>query len=173
MSCDLCFKLNEEFLEKYKTITPPFGYPPLGELVYRRTYSRTLDDGSKEDWWQTVRRVVEGTYSLQKEHIQSFHLGWDDEHGQRSAQEMYDLIFNMKFLPPGKSPFTYYHDSYFIPNIHSSPPFLPALLFPSSHPINYLILRIHSPRLFCSYSRPWSVGDGHSRNSQEEPLRRP
>ena len=36
-----------------------------------------------------------------KEHIQSFHLGWDDEHGQRSAQEMYDLIFNMKFLPPG------------------------------------------------------------------------
>ena len=130
MSCDLCFKLSEEFLEKYKTITPPFGYPPLGELVYRRTYSRTLDDGSKEDWWQTVRRVVEGTYSLQKEHIQSFHLGWDDEHGQRSAQEMYDLIFNMKFLPPGKCPFTSYHPSHSTPNLHSSPPFLPALLFP-------------------------------------------
>jgi hypothetical protein len=50
-----------------------------------------------------VQRVVEGTYSLQKEHIQSFHLGWDEEHGQRSAQEMYDLMFNMKFLPPGMS----------------------------------------------------------------------
>lgn len=101
MSCDLCFKLDESFVDKYKTVQPPFGYAPLGELVYRRTYSRTLEDGSKEDWWQTVRRVVEGTYSLQKEHIQSFRLGWDDEHGQRSAQEMYDLIFNMKFLPPG------------------------------------------------------------------------
>lgn len=98
---DLSFALDESFVDKYKTIKPPFGYEPLGELVYRRTYSRTLEDGSKEDWWQTVRRVVEGTYSLQKEHIQSFHLGWDDEHGQRSAQEMYDLIFNMKFLPPG------------------------------------------------------------------------
>ncbi|KAK8796720.1 hypothetical protein WA538_005914 [Blastocystis sp. DL] len=102
MSCELCFKLDESFLDKYKTLQPPFGYAPLGELVYRRTYSRTLEDGSKEDWWQTVRRVVEGTYSLQKEHIQAFRLGWDDEHGQRSAQEMYDLIFNMKFLPPGR-----------------------------------------------------------------------
>ena len=98
---DLSFVLDESFVNKYKNIQPPFGYAPLGELVYRRTYSRTLPDGSKEDWWQTVRRVVEGTYSLQKEHIRSFHLGWDDEHGQRSAQEMYDLIFNMKFLPPG------------------------------------------------------------------------
>ena len=106
MSCDLCFKLDDAFLEKYKSLQPPFGYAPLGELVYRRTYSRTLEDGSKEDWWQTVRRVVEGTYSLQKEHIQSFHLGWDDDQGQRSAQEMYDLIYNMKFLPPGTfSPF--------------------------------------------------------------------
>ena len=101
MSCDLCFKLDEDFLEKYKTVQPPFGYAPLGELVYRRTYSRKLEDGSNEDWWQTVQRVVEGTYSLQKEHIQSFHLGWDEAHGQRSAQEMYDLMFNMKFLPPG------------------------------------------------------------------------
>ena len=102
MNCNLCFKLDEDFLDKYKTIQPPFGYAPLGEMVYRRTYSRKLEDGTNEDWWQTVRRVVEGTYSLQKEHIQAFHLGWDDEHGQRSAQEMYDLMFNMKFLPPGR-----------------------------------------------------------------------
>ena len=102
MNCNLCFKLDKEFLDKYKTIRPPFGYAPLGEMVYRRTYSRKLEDGTNEDWWQTVRRVVEGTYSLQKEHIQAFHLGWDDEHGQRSAQEMYDLMFNMKFLPPGR-----------------------------------------------------------------------
>ena len=94
MSCDLCFKLDEEFLNKYKTVQPPFGYMPLGELVYRRTYSRKLEDGTNEDWWQTVQRVVEGTYSLQKEHIRSF-------------QEMYDLMFNMKFLPPGMTCFCF------------------------------------------------------------------
>ena len=65
------------------------------------TYSRVLPNGVKEKWWQTVQRVVEGTYSLQKEHIQQQLLGWDEECGQRSAQEMYDLMFNMKFLPPG------------------------------------------------------------------------
>ena len=97
----LPFSLDESFLDQYKNRTPPFGYNGLGELVYMRTYSRVLPNGVKEKWWQTVQRVVEGTYSLQKEHIQSFHLGWDDEHGQRSAQEMYDLMFNMKFLPPG------------------------------------------------------------------------
>jgi len=37
MSCDLCFKLDEEFLDKYKALQPPFGCAPLGELVYRRT----------------------------------------------------------------------------------------------------------------------------------------
>ena len=98
---DLSFALDESFVDKYKTIKPPFGYEPLGELVYRRTYSRTLEDGSKEDWWQTVRRVVEGTYSIQKDHINNQCLGWEESRGQRSAQEMYDLIFNMKFLPPG------------------------------------------------------------------------
>ena len=46
MNCNLCFKLDEDFLDKYKTIQPPFGYAPLGEMVYRRTYSRKLDDGT-------------------------------------------------------------------------------------------------------------------------------
>ena len=99
---DYTFKLDDAFVEKYKEMTPPFGFNGLGEVIYRRTYSRMVN-GVHEEWYQTVRRVVEGTYSLQKEHIQSFHLGWDDEHGQRSAQEMYDLIYNMKFLPPGTS----------------------------------------------------------------------
>ena len=67
-----------------------------------RTYSRIKDDGSNEMWWETVQRVVEGTYSMQKFHIDSHGLGWNPWQAQRSAQEMYDRIFNMKFLPPGR-----------------------------------------------------------------------
>ena len=103
MDCELCFELNDSFVEKYKTIDPPFGFNGLGEIVYRRTYSRRRPDGTDEDWWQTVKRVVEGTYSLQKEHIEQFQLGWNEDQAQKSAQEMYDLMFNMKFLPPGMS----------------------------------------------------------------------
>ena len=98
---ELPFSLEGSFLDQYKTIQPPFGYNGLGEIVYLRTYSRLLPNGKKEEWWQTVQRVVEGTYSIQQEYINSQLLGWDEDRAQRSAQEMYDLIFNMKFLPPG------------------------------------------------------------------------
>jgi hypothetical protein len=96
------FTLSDDFLAPYQTITPPFGFNGLGELVYLRTYSRVKADGTQERWWETVRRVVEGTYTMQKRWITEHHLGWSERKAQRSAQEMYDRMFYMKFLPPGR-----------------------------------------------------------------------
>ena len=96
------FNLSEKFLDNYKRKQAPFGFNGLGELVYMRTYSRIKDDGKNEMWWETCQRVVEGTYNMQKKWIESHHLGWNAWQAQRSAQEMYDRIFNMKFLPPGR-----------------------------------------------------------------------
>ena len=96
------FTLSENFINKFKRKKPPFGFNGLGELVYMRTYSRIKEDGKNEKWWETIRRVVEGTYSMQKEWIDSHQLGWNPWQAQKSAQEMYDRIFNMKFLPPGR-----------------------------------------------------------------------
>ena len=96
------FVLSDNFVNKYKRKKPPFGFNGLGELVYMRTYSRIKENGKNERWWETVQRVVEGTYSMQKDWIDSHQLGWNAWQAQRSAQEMYDRIFNMKFLPPGR-----------------------------------------------------------------------
>jgi hypothetical protein len=96
------FKLSEGFIEKYKKVQPPFGFNGLGELVYIRTYSRIQEDGSNEKWWETCRRVVEGTYTMQKKHIEQYSLGWSPWKAQASAQEMYTRMFNMKFLPGGR-----------------------------------------------------------------------
>lgn len=96
------FKLSEKFIEGYKTKKPPFGFNGLGELVYRRTYSRIKADGTNEEWYETVERVVNGTYNMQKEHIEKAALGWNSHKAQKSAQEMYDRMYNMKFLPPGR-----------------------------------------------------------------------
>lgn len=96
------FKLSDAFIEKYKKLAPPFGFNGLGELVYMRTYSRIKDDGTNEKWWETCRRVVEGTYEMQKTHIEQYSLGWNRWKAQNSAQEMYDRMFHMKFLPPGR-----------------------------------------------------------------------
>jgi adenosylcobalamin-dependent ribonucleoside-triphosphate reductase len=96
------FKLSDNFVSKYKRKKPPFGFNGLGELVYMRTYSRIKENGKNERWWETVQRVVEGTYSMQMNWIESHQLGWNPWQAQKSAQDMYDRIFNMKFLPPGR-----------------------------------------------------------------------
>jgi adenosylcobalamin-dependent ribonucleoside-triphosphate reductase len=96
------FYLSDKFIDGYKRKRAPFGFNGLGELVYMRTYSRLKDDGKNEMWWETVKRVVEGTYNMQKNWIEHHQLGWNAWQAQRSAQEMYDRIFNMKFLPPGR-----------------------------------------------------------------------
>jgi adenosylcobalamin-dependent ribonucleoside-triphosphate reductase len=96
------FTLTDTFINKYKRRKAPFGFNGLGELVYMRTYSRIKENGKNERWWETVRRVVEGTYTMQMNHIESHQLGWNPWQAQRSAQDMYERIFTMKFLPPGR-----------------------------------------------------------------------
>jgi len=96
------FSLSDNFLNGYKRKRAPFGFNGLGALVYMRTYSRIKDDGSNEQWWETVQRVVEGTYNMQKKWIDGMGLEWNAWQAQRSAQEMYERIFEMKFLPPGR-----------------------------------------------------------------------
>lgn len=99
---NLNFKLTDDFIDQYRNIDPQFGFNGLGLLTYYRTYSRLKPDGNNEQWFETVRRVVEGCYSLQKDYILNNELGWNDYKAQHSAREMYDRMFKMKFLPPGR-----------------------------------------------------------------------
>lgn len=97
------FKLDRDFVESFKDKPEPFGFSGLGHLVYLRTYSRIREeDGKKERWYQTVERVVNGTYNMQKTWIEWNQLGWKHKKAQKSAQEMYCRIFELKFSPPGR-----------------------------------------------------------------------
>jgi adenosylcobalamin-dependent ribonucleoside-triphosphate reductase len=102
MTTENRFQLSENFINKYRRRKAPFGFNGLGELVYNRTYSRIKADGKNEQWFETVQRVVEGTFNMQKRHIEANGLGWNAWKAQHSAQEMYSRIFSMKFLPPGR-----------------------------------------------------------------------
>ena len=97
------FYLNKDFVKTYETISPNFGFNGLGEITYLRTYSRVKEDGTNEKWHETIERVINGVYTMQKTHIISYNLGWNEDKAQNSAQEMYDRMFKMKFLPSGRS----------------------------------------------------------------------
>jgi len=76
--------LPEEFLSQYKTKKPNWGYNGLGEIVYKRTYSRLKEDGTNEEWWETIARCVNGAQKI------------GADYSKKEAQQLYDYIFNLK-----------------------------------------------------------------------------
>ena len=107
MSDFFSFKLSSDFIESYQKLEAPFGFKDaasnsLGEITFIRTYSRMKEDGAKERWHEVCKRVIEGMYSVQKNHAKENRLPWNDYKAQKSAQEGYDRLFNLKWTPPGR-----------------------------------------------------------------------
>jgi adenosylcobalamin-dependent ribonucleoside-triphosphate reductase len=101
------FRLSEEFVTKYQFTPAPFGFSDagsnsLGEITFIRTYSRVKEDGTKERWHEVCRRVIEGMYSVQKNHAKDNRLPWNDNKAQKSAQEAFQRMFELKWTPPGR-----------------------------------------------------------------------
>jgi adenosylcobalamin-dependent ribonucleoside-triphosphate reductase len=101
------FKINDDFIDGYRKKKPPFGYTDaagnsVGEITFLRTYSRLKEDGTKETWADVCERVINGMYSLQKEHCKKSRLPWNDVKAQASAKEAFDRLFNLKWTPPGR-----------------------------------------------------------------------
>jgi len=107
MSDVFSFRLLEDFVNKYKDVEPPFGFTDagsnsLGEITFIRTYSRVKEDGTKERWYEVCKRVIEGMYSVQKNHAKENRLPWNDNKAQKSAQEAFQRMFELKWTPPGR-----------------------------------------------------------------------
>lgn len=103
----LSFRLAEDFLADYRTKKVDWGYQDaagnsVGEITFLRTYSRLKEDGTKETWVDVCQRVIEGMYSLQKDHCKTNRLPWNDARAQASAKEAFDRLFHLKWTPPGR-----------------------------------------------------------------------
>jgi hypothetical protein len=103
----LSFRLAEDFLSSYREKKVPWGYQDaagnsVGEITFLRTYSRLKEDGTKETWTDVCERVINGMYSLQKDHAKGNRLPWNDAKAQASAKEAFDRLFNLKWTPPGR-----------------------------------------------------------------------
>jgi hypothetical protein len=107
MSDTFSFRLSDEFVNKYTEVPAPFGFSDagsnsLGEITFIRTYSRMKEDGTKERWHEVCKRVIEGMYSVQKNHAKDNRLPWNDNKAQKSAQEAFQRMFELKWTPPGR-----------------------------------------------------------------------
>ena len=103
----LSFRLSNDFISTYNEKKVPWGYEDaggnaVGEITFLRTYSRKKEDGTKETWVEVCRRVIEGMYSIQKDHCNTNRLPWNENKAQASAKEAYDRLFNLKWTPPGR-----------------------------------------------------------------------
>ena len=103
----LSFNLTEDFIAPYRAKKAPFGYQDaagnsVGEITFLRTYSRLKADGTKETWADVCERVINGMYSLQKDHAKTNRLPWSDAKAAASAKEAFDRLWNLKWTPPGR-----------------------------------------------------------------------
>jgi len=67
------FRLDDGFVQELHGRPVRFGFNGLGETVYKRTYSRAIYEGERqgesERWSDTVKRVVEGTFTILVKHM--------------------------------------------------------------------------------------------------------
>jgi len=84
--------LSEEFVQSYATKTPPWGFNGMGEIVYKRTYSRDIESlGRKENWHETIARCVNGAQEIGANYT------------KEEAERLFDYIFNLKGTFSGRA----------------------------------------------------------------------
>src|SRR3990167_11421261 len=94
MSSSKCISktLQDNFLPIIDKNPPPLG--PVGDPVFRRTYSRPFDadkPDDTEDWAHFIQRLV-----LSAKY--QFHIPMSLE----EEVELFDLMYNMKMIPAGR-----------------------------------------------------------------------
>jgi len=84
--------LSDEFVNSYASKTPLWGFNGLGEIVYRRTYSRDIEElGRKEFWHETIARCINGAQAIGANYT------------KEEAERLFDYIFNLKGIFAGRS----------------------------------------------------------------------
>ena len=84
--------LTKEFIAKYDTKTPPWGFGGLGEIVFLRTYSRKIEGtDATESWTQTIKRVIDGAVEIGVPYT------------QEEAEALFEHMFNLRCSVAGRA----------------------------------------------------------------------
>lgn len=77
--------LSDDFVQQYSSKVAPWGFNGLGEIVYKRTYARDIEElGRKEEWHETIARCINGAQDIGANYT------------KEEAERLFDYIFNLK-----------------------------------------------------------------------------
>lgn len=108
-------RLDDDFVRTFAGQQPEWG--PLGYVTFKRTYARRLTDEqrafrdlcgqrhaatSTEEFYESIRRVTEGTFSVLRQQVRQSGQRWSEAEAQHKMREFYGLMWSFKFLPPGR-----------------------------------------------------------------------
>ena len=82
--------LTKDFLKKYANERVPWGFGDLSYIIYKRTYSRTKDSGTQEEWPETVARAINGSQKL------------GAKYSKNEAERLFDHMFNLRCFFSGR-----------------------------------------------------------------------
>lgn len=97
-------KLPESFIEQYKGRQPKWGFNGLGFVVWLRTYARKKPDGTLEEYYECVRRVTEGNFSIEATRLKQLGKLTEEKKAElmEEMKRFYHLMFNLAITPPGR-----------------------------------------------------------------------
>jgi adenosylcobalamin-dependent ribonucleoside-triphosphate reductase len=82
--------ISDKFVSRYEGKAPPFG--PVGYVTYKRTYARRIDGAKRtEEWFETVRRAVNGVIAIGAKFT------------KEDTELLYDKVFNLKCSFSGRA----------------------------------------------------------------------
>lgn len=108
-------RMSDDFIAKFVKLQPQWG--PLGYVTFKRTYARRLTNAqrdyrdkvgikhntnSTEEFWETLRRVTEGAFSVLRQQVRIGLQRWVEKEAQGKMETMFLLMWEGKFLPPGR-----------------------------------------------------------------------
>lgn len=76
--------ISDKLVASYLDKKVPWGFNGLGYIVYKRTYARLKEDGTTEEWPETIQRCINGAQKIGANYT------------QEEAEQLFDLIFNLK-----------------------------------------------------------------------------
>lgn len=96
------YEIPYDIEQHIRSLPYHFGYSGFSEAVYYRTYSQTKLDGTKEDFPDTIIRVIKGIISIAKDYRIKHGLEWNENFWNNIALRFGIALMNMWILPPGR-----------------------------------------------------------------------